>query len=379
MDEVGLLKELVGIDTTATTSSNYPEMASLLKEKILQIGGKVDVVYGKAKDGRPRPNVIGRIRNGGETVIGLNAHYDAVPVDRKEWKTDPFTLTITGNNAYGRGASDDKSGIAIALAAADEIRNGSDIELIFTCDEEIGSEYGLRWVAEKERRSLHSRYAVVLDDEPRPVVGASGVAAGEITVRGKEVHAGMPFLGRNAIEISLQLLKEMSEFKTLAARHVSSYYGDRKRKVYGRFSITMLNSGIVSNLIPGSLRAQFDLRSIPEMPLNEAKAELEGYFKRIKGRQEIGARLKFTETHDGYTTDRSSEIVKRLLGITGSKKLYASFGGLDGTFLSNAGIPCIAYGALNKSNHKSNEYVSLGTMRKVKRTVNAFIGSFGTG
>ena len=119
-NDIKLLSELVAIDTVAYGAHNYQDMASLLKEKIKGIGGSVDIVYAKASDGKKRPNVIGRINNGKNETIALNAHYDVVPVDRKDWKSDPFKLRVSGNRAYGRGASDDKSGIVVGLVAAED-------------------------------------------------------------------------------------------------------------------------------------------------------------------------------------------------------------------------------------------------------------------
>lgn len=63
------------------------------------------------------PAVVGRRQGppGAPTVL-LYAHHDVQPV-ADDWHTDPFTLTIDGERAYGRGAADDKAGVAAHLEA----------------------------------------------------------------------------------------------------------------------------------------------------------------------------------------------------------------------------------------------------------------------
>ena len=52
----------------------------------------------------------------------LSGHTDVVPVDGQPWTSDPFVLTERDGRLYGRGTCDMKGFLALALAAAPELR-----------------------------------------------------------------------------------------------------------------------------------------------------------------------------------------------------------------------------------------------------------------
>src|SRR5262245_36240215 len=53
----------------------------------------------------------------GSPTVLLYAHYDVQPAPAAGWRTDPFGPQLHDGRLYGRGAADDKSGVAAHLAA----------------------------------------------------------------------------------------------------------------------------------------------------------------------------------------------------------------------------------------------------------------------
>lgn len=374
--DLTFLRELVEIDTNVVDRKGYTEMAALLKERLHAIGAKVRIVNAKADDGKPRPNVIGYIDNGENETLSINAHYDVVPVVGQVWKHDPFTLRVVDDRAFGRGTNDDKGNIVASYLAAAAAKAEVNIELIYGCDEEVGSVHGIGWVMHHHRKDIKGDNAIVLDSSMSIIVACSGVALGTIKVKGKETHAGYPFLGKNAIAISLPFLEKIQRFDGKAAHHVSIYHGPYRRKIEGRFNLTVLNSGFKENIIPGELTAKFDLRSPPGMHIDRLAEEFKDYFNECRSKSGLDASIEFTTLHGGYETKPSTRIVQKLMKASGDTKAIAAYGGDDGIYFSRAGIPVVAYGCGNESRHLTNEYVSIRQMRHVRDTLIRLLEDF---
>ncbi len=141
--------------------------------------------------------------SGAPTVL-LYGHYDVQPVDPlDEWHAAPFEPIVRDGRVLARGASDDKSNISIALAAAEALlaTRGAipvNLRLVFEGEEESSSIHLEPWLTANAGR-LTADVALVADSGffdgnlPAITVGLRGLTAAEIHVRGpfQDVHSGV--------------------------------------------------------------------------------------------------------------------------------------------------------------------------------------------
>lgn len=137
------LERLVRIPSVSSDESARPHLQASAEEVARQLddAGLTDVTIRNADGGLPA--VIGfRAGAPGAPTVLLYAHHDVQPVgDLGEWDSEPFEPLERDGRLYGRGAADDKAGIAVHCAAVRALGAdpGVSIAVLVDGEEEIGS------------------------------------------------------------------------------------------------------------------------------------------------------------------------------------------------------------------------------------------------
>ncbi|HEV7666553.1 MAG TPA: M20/M25/M40 family metallo-hydrolase [Chloroflexota bacterium] len=226
----------------------------------------------------------------------LSNHMDVVQAVAADWRFDPFSGEIADGYVYGRGALDMKSMgvmelITMLLLKRHNVALARDVILLCTCDEEIGSPMGARWMVEQHFDALDP--AFVLDEGGRGMKGFfSAGDAFEITVGEKRIlwvkmiaraepgHASQPWpdaATHRLVRAAHAVLTEPPEdresppvaelIKRLGgatARHEIAAYRATSPLLHDTISLTMLSGGYKINIIPEQAEMSFDCRLLPD-------------------------------------------------------------------------------------------------------------------
>jgi len=402
----GLKTDLISVTSnlirfqTVSPPSNTLECAKYVKAYLEDAGVEVSLY---SREGE-KVNVHARIQGRSDKKIVWLGHLDVVPAGlREKWIYDPFEGVVDGERIYGRGSSDMKGSCAAAMVAAKVLSDipeeeKATIDFWFTCDEEVGSYNGTRWLIE---RGLISGNLCIIGDsfsrdpsrEPYIDVGCKGYIHFSLRATGKSAHGSMPFYGDNAIEkllLAVERIKSIGNYGfTLPADLESSIKSSveylladerlsneqrnaiRRAFYYPTVSLTMINGGVKVNVIPDSAEASFDIRISPGVDPEEIVERIHYLISDLSG---MGIEVKIIGSEAGYYERWDSEYaislrraVKAATGVEPKPKIL--LGTTDAIRLKRIlGIPCLGFGAgIEELAHAPNEYVTVGGLLSAAR------------
>ncbi len=295
-------------------------------------------------------------------VLCFAGHTDVVPTGPlEEWRSDPFVPTIREGVLYGRGAADMKSGLAAmvtaveAFVAAHPAHRGR-IAFLITSDEEGPSVDGTKRIAARfAERGERIDWCVVGEPSSERTIGDTikigrrGSFSGRLTVHGVQGHVAYPQLAENPVHTLAPALAELTQ-------HVWDEGTEHFEPT--SFQISNLNAGTgAPNVIPGELKARFNLRYSPVQTLEGLKQTVEGILRKH------GVRFTLEWYLSGepfYTLPGvlSEAVCAAIRSVTGQPPRLSTGGGTsDGRFIAPLGAQVVELGVVNATIHKVNECV----------------------
>lgn len=362
MNSVGLLRTLVGFDTTSRESNL--QLIEFVRDYLAGFGVPCELIYNAE---RSKANLFATIGPAGQSGIVLSGHTDVVPVDGQPWTVAPFELSEHDGKLFGRGTADMKGYIACVLAlvpalVAAELRMPVHIALSY--DEEVGC-LGVRsLLAELEQRPVKPLLCIIGEPtELKPVLGHKGKLAMRCDVHGHPCHSAYAPLGVNAIEYAAELIGELGRIgQQLKA---PEHHDARFEPPYSTVQTGVISGGKALNIVPADCRFDFEIRALPSQDPTLVAQQLQAYAEqqvlpRMRAVSEHSA-IRFSElsAYPGLATDAQSRAAELIAAFCGSREYGTVAFGTEGGLFDAAGIPTVVCGPGSMDQgHKPDEFVS---------------------
>lgn len=329
-----------------------------------------------ALDGQ-RPNVL--VRVGPQNVdagLLLVGHMDTVPVgELAHWTHDPFGAEIDSGRLYGRGAIDNKGGIAAALGALVLLKEKAVRELkrpiLLACvpDEESGAtgRLGIKYL--QETGKLSGQGAIyVYPDLHRTAIGHRGVLRLKLTAHGRSFHTG-GLVWQDA-ESSLNAVTGMSA--ALLALESLTFKSQPQPSIFSRYHTvltpTLVQGGAGISIVPDHCEAFVDIRLVPgvsrqviESGVNQAIADV------LSARPKLHLEVEEVTYIPSTVIPEDSVIIQAVQQAVGDvcgkpPEVFVSGPANESYLLNEYGIPTVTLGPAGQGAHAVNEYVEVDSL-----------------
>ncbi len=312
-------------------------------------------------------------RRGTESPLFVFAgHTDVVPPGNiEQWQYPPFEPTVEEGFLFGRGAADMKGSLASMVVAVEEFistnpdHQGS-IGFLITSDEEGPFINGtVRVVDTLMARGENIEMCIVGEPSSTNIVGdvikngRRGSITGDITIKGVQGHVAYPHLANNPVHHSLVALQELTNMEW-----------DQGNKYFPptSFQIPNINAGTgASNVIPGELEVQFNLRFSTELNNDIIMSKVIA----VLDKHQLDYSIDWTFNGDPFLTDTGAlleSVVKAVNDVNQTEPQLLTTGGTsDGRFIARMGGQVVELGPVNATIHKVNECVNIKDLEKLTK------------
>jgi acetylornithine deacetylase len=361
-----MIRRLIAFDTTSRDSNLA--LIDFVRNYLDDHKVKSELVYDGA---RRKANLYATIGPADKSGVMLSGHTDVVPVDGQAWDADPFAVTERDGKFFGRGTSDMKSFIAIALAMVPEFlatRLATPIHLAFTYDEEVGC-LGVRGLI-KELASRPAKPRLCIIGEPtsmQPVVAHKGKRSLRCHVHGQESHSALSHAGVNAVEIAADIV---AQIRRIARRkRDEGPYDPGFTPPYTTVHTGLIAGGTALNIVPRECRFDFEIRHLPGDDPEAIEAELRQHAAALLPEMHgvsAATGIAFEEYNaiPALATPHDAEVVQLAQALTGANSVGKVAFGTEGGLYQQAGIPTVICGpgSIDVA-HRPNEWIGLDQVR----------------
>lgn len=295
------------------------------------------------------------------------AHMDTVPIGEAAWQHDPLGGDISDGKIWGRGASDMKGGLAVALASAQVlIESGlplkGDLWIGLTAGEEVDL-LGSKEIS-KHREVLPLQVLLIPEPSSNEIfLAQKGALWLEISMHGKTSHGSMPELGINAVEMMSQFIYRLKSLDFPFQFHplLDGY----------TTAVTTIKGGVKVNVVPDECSTTIDIRTVPGQNHTTILKKINGLLKNIEENNPgLGTKVNVLNDYPAVVTDAKDPRVLSMLEASSSVlghqvpikgvKFYTD----SAVLTPSLDVPMIICGPGHAElAHQSDEYVEIGLLR----------------
>ena len=273
-----MLARLIAFDTTSAGSNLA--LIDFARAYLAEHGIESRLTY---DDSRAKANLYASLGPAGPGGVVLSGHTDVVPVAGQPWQSDPFTLTERDGRLYGRGTSDMKSFIALALALVPEMLAAGlkrPLHLALSYDEELGCLGAPRMIADIAA-NLPEPAIVIVGEPTRLKLGNrhKGCYGFQIDIQGRDGHSSATHRGVNAITHAAAVV---GFIEGIAERHRrEGPFDEGFDPPYTTLNVGEIAGGSAVNIIARHCRLGWEFRPIPVVDPGRVIAEVETYLAEV--------------------------------------------------------------------------------------------------
>lgn len=331
-DVVELTRQICDIESV---SGNETELADAIQAALS--------AYAHLEVLRDGDAVVARTNLGRASRVVIAGHIDTVPVaDNLPVKFLPMEREQV---LWGRGTVDMKAGVAVQLKLAATVAEpNTDVTWIFYDHEEVeASKNGLGRLARNHPELLNATFAVLCEPTGAQVEGGcNGTMRIEIKTHGVKAHSARPWMGKNAIHATAEILTILANHKTDEVEVDGLVYRESLNAV-------LISGGIATNVIPDAATITVNYRFAPSKSVAQAEAHLREIF--------AGYDLTVTDSAAGARPGLDRPEAIRFVEATGTTA-KPKYGWTDVARFSDLGVPAVNYGPGDPSKaHADDENV----------------------
>ncbi|KPL55514.1 acetylornithine deacetylase [Prosthecomicrobium hirschii] len=375
---VDILRDLVSFDTTSR-NSNIPLIA-WVEDYLANRGVRSTRVYDPTGT---KANLWATIGPADQAGYVLSGHTDTVPVDGQDWASDPFRLVERDGRLYGRGTTDMKGFLAVALAKVPDMLQASlkrPIHLCFSHDEEIGC-IGVRYALERIGDLAPVAPVAAFIGEPtsmQVIVAHKGKHNYRVVVTGKPVHSSLAPAGVNAIDYAAELI--------LKIRDINRRFAEGPRDEAFDIPVSTAHTGVITggtvlNIVPESCEFAFEFRMLPGISHQTFEDEVRSFARdvlepRMKAIDPAtGIVIELVNGTPGFDTDLGSAVIPMAKALAGrNDHAKVAYGTEAGLFVHMAGVPSIVVGPGSiEQAHRPDEFIEMAELGRCERFIDRLI------